>query len=200
MLLRSFSLGFVFLAFSANASAAEAKVNQQQPVSNPAIPGEKTESTFFLSAGPGLAMHGGNLGWAINFGALSQMSGHQNLFYGLDAGLNFWSFQAATAPIASISTSATGVQLLPTVLYRFEIAGPSIFPYIGLSVGPNLYLERQSLGGGTQTNTTLYLESLVRPGFFTQLGKTVSLQVEAKFGLLGTNFIFLPQANVVFAL
>lgn len=180
-------------------SAQAAKVNEPQSVSSGAIPGERTDSTYFVSAGPGLAMYGGNLGWAINLGALAQWGSNRNLFYGLDAGLNFWNFQASTAPVASVSTGATAVQLLPTVLYRFEIAGP-LFPYIGASFGPNLYFERQTVGATTRTNTNVYLEALARPGFFARLGDFASLQVEAKLGLLNTSFIFLPQASAVFAL
>ena len=43
-------------------------------------------------------------------------------------------------------------------------------------------------------------ELLFRPGFYTTLSRTVALNVEGKLGLLRSDFIFLPQANIVFAL
>jgi|GEM_PF-3014720 len=197
MLLGALALSVVSPALIADVAA---RVNEPQNISTSAIPGERTDSSLFVTAGPGLATYNGNIGWSINFGVLSQLGGNRNLFYGLDGAINFWSFSSNSAPVAQFSSGATGIQLLPTMVYRFEVSMPWLFPYIGLSVGPNIYREKQTVSGNTDTKSDVFLEVLFRPGFFTKLTKTVSLQVEPKFGILRSEFIFLPQANAVFAL
>ena len=176
------------------------RTNERENVQSTAIPGERTDATAFLSVGPGLALYGGSIGWALNIGALTQLGGNPNLFYGLDTGLNFWSFPSAAGAAGTQITGATAIQVLPTMLYRFDIASSVLFPYAGVSLGPNLYLEEQTTGGTKSTQASVLFQAMLRPGFYTKLGKSVSLQVEAKMGLLRSSFIFLPQASAVFAL
>ena len=80
-----------------------AKVNEPPNISTSAIPGERTDSSLFVTAGPGLATYSGNIGWSIHFGVLSQLGSNRNLFYGLDGAINFWSFSSNSAPVAQFS-------------------------------------------------------------------------------------------------
>lgn len=157
------------------------------------------DNTWYLSAGPGLAIHSGT-GWSINAGALRQAVANSGLYVGADLGLDFWSASASVGP-TSVSTGATAVQLLPTAIYRFDIdSAPAIHPYFGLSFGPNIYTNSFTTNGKSSSNTTLYIETLVRPGIFMPLTSGLALNMEAKFGLLGTAFIFLPNVQVTFTL
>ncbi len=187
------------LASTASAENKIAEQNTPQTVGTSAIPGEGNASDVFFSAGPGLALYHGNTGWSVNIGALTEVSQNSNLFVGADLGLNLWYYNTAGVVGSRIPTGTTGIQLLPTAIYRFQVAG-SLFPYVGLSVGPHVAISSFTLGGVRQSETDLQFELLFRPGFFITLGRTVSLQVEAKLGVLDSDFIFLPQANAVFAL
>ncbi len=173
--------------------------NAAQTVGSSAIPGEANAADVFLNAGLGLAMLGGNTGWAFNLGALTEYSKNSNLFVGADLGLNLWNFNTAGVVGSRVPTSATGIQLLPTAIYRFQVAG-AWYPYVGVSAGPYVRINNYELAGVSQSDTDLQLELLFRPGFFLNIGKTVSLQVEGKLGVLDAQFVFLPQANAVLAL
>lgn len=178
-------------------AATFAESNTGQTVGTSAIPGENGSSNLFFTAGAGLAVTNGNYGWAVNIGTLSEVVTESNLFVGADLGINVWNFENTGA--GRVNTSTRGIQLLPSAIYRFQISG-SLFPYVGASVGPHVSIVNFVEGGVAQSETDLQFELLLRPGFFAYLGKTVSLQVEGKLGVLNGDFIFLPQANAVFAL
>lgn len=169
------------------------------------IPGEAATESMFINAGPGLAVYRGNTGWAMNFGLVKE-SANTSLMYGLDMGLDFWNFTPVTEAAGVVRSSGnTGIQVLGTVMYRFDLpVSRTIFPYVGLSIGPNFFVERADVtqnGALTQRSTTsVFGEFLLRPGFYTRVARSVSLSVEGKLGLLRSDFIFLPQANFVFVL
>lgn len=172
-----------------------------------AIPGTpNVKSDVFFSAGPGLAVFNGNTGWALNIGGLKEVGEDANLFVGADLGLNFWNYSGATPGFGSAyPTGATAIQLLPTAIYRVRFNKDStFFPYIGLSVGPNVYIERSTttVAGIAQStsSTSVLFQALLRPGFYTGLSRTIGLQVEGKLGILLLEFIFLPQVSAAFTL
>jgi hypothetical protein len=173
-------------------AAESAKVIQET------IPGENNRDSTFLTLGPGLAIYQGSVGWTVNVGLLKEAPEIlPNLFYGLDFAINFYGSTVNPNPNIS-KVSASSLQLLPSAIYRFDVARSyGIFPYIGLSVGPNVYFSKNAVNN---SSAALYFELLLRPGFFTTISRTVSLNVEAKLGTLGGEFIFLPQANFVFVL
>lgn len=200
------ALACLVLTVSAVPALAAGASTSDDSISS-AIPREDSkDANWYLYAGPGLAVARGNTGWAINFGGLTQAIPRSSLFWGVDLGVDFWSYNSGALPGVTASASATAFQLLPTAIYRFEITGvKEIHPYVGLSFGPNIYIDRSSTSivGGTPVNTsatTLYLETLFRPGLFLNMGDSLALNVEAKFGLLGTGFAFLPQVNAYFFL
>ncbi len=171
--------------------------NRTQDEAIPTMKGD-THSVYW-NIGPGLALYGGNTGWAINTGALIRVEQNSPIFVGADLGVDFWTFNSTTTLAKS---SATGFQLLPTAIYRFRMADlHNFFPYVGVSVGPNVYVERSTSTAGVQTSATSVLfEALLRPGVYTSLTDSIALNIEAKFGVLRSEFIFLPQINAVILL
>lgn len=154
-----------------------------------AIPGERSDRNFFVTAGAGVAFLNGNTGWALQFGGLGGIDDFPGLYVGADLGLNFWSFTSVSGATAQVSSRAVGVQLLPTAIFRFDVADNSaVHPYLGVSIGPNLYFETV----GDTSDSSLLFEALFRPGMYMGLTRDVALNLEAKLGLLGGDFIFLP--------
>lgn len=174
---------------SGAALAAPANPPAQTKAAVPAI--NEGTGDVYLSAGLGLPIYDGNLGWGVQLGGLTRATADQPLYVGADIGLNFWSF---SSPSGGPSSSATSVQLLPTAIYRFEWAGmPSVHPFLGLSVGPNIYKAKG-------TDSRVLFQALVRPGVYTDISKTVALMIEPKFGILRSDFIFLPTVSAVISL
>jgi hypothetical protein len=120
-----------------------------------------------------------------------QVSEGSPLFFALDLGLNFWSF---SSPLGGPSLGATGVALLPSVVYGFSFAGvKSVRPFVGASLGPQLYMERGQ-------PARVFLQLMVRPGVNVAASEAFSLNIEPKFGILGGSFAFLPTISAVVAL
>lgn len=168
----------------------------------------RTSNPVDLWVGPGFAFFRSETGFAINFGANIPVSSDLPVFVGLDFGLNFWSrdYYGSSVFINGPSESWTNVQLLPSVFYRVDLARPRILhPYVGLSVGPSIFIAKANSGGpaATQVNqsaTKVYFEMLFRPGISVDLSKTIAINVESKFGVLGGDFVYLPQAAISFVL
>lgn len=201
---RLVSLGLVAVALFFAGGAPAATTESTSNLSD-AIPREDAKNGgLYMYVGPGLALYDGGTGWAVNFGALTPAYEGSPLFVGADLGIDRWSTSVTQIPNASVSASSTAFQLLPTAIYRFDIAqAPSLHPYVGLSFGPNILVGRGSTTVNGQpavdkSSTTLYIETLFRPGVFTSLTDSVALQIEPKLGLLGSTFIFLPQVNAFF--
>ncbi len=152
-----------------------------------------------FSAGPGMVFYGGNLakstgtgtaGYALNIGALTGLSGYENIMVGADLGFNSWSYDVGTP---GANPSASGVQVLATVIYQFpSIFIPELRPFAGLSAGPFVYVAKTP----GSNDSTLYLEVLLRPGLLYQASSELAFGLETKFGILGTDFVFAPQLNI----
>jgi len=208
-MLNKIKIGFVALALMAGSMASadnKANMDSSDKTSrvSASVPSPSSDTgTVFLSVGSGLALYNGNTGWAINAGGLTQVADDLPLFVGADLALNFWGMNSVTG--SPISAGTTGIQLLPTAIYRFDVEalGP-VRPYIGLSMGPNVMVTRREevVGGLVQktSDTTVAFEILARPGIFLALTDAVALNFETKLGVLRSDFIFLPSANVSFRL
>lgn len=154
-----------------------------------------TAPSMSVHVGAGLAVFNSSTGWALNFGSMHRISDETPLFVGADLGLNFWSF---SAPAGATSSSATAIQLLPSIVYGLELTTiRGVYPYVGLSIGPNVFISKSTVAGFSSSSTKLYFEALVRPGVRIDLNRTFALDLEPKFGILRSEFIFLPQANLV---
>jgi hypothetical protein len=159
---------------------------------------DRPSESVQVSVGPGLAITGGTTGWALNFGALTRASESYPLYWGADVAFNFW----GTSPsLVTPSTGATGIQLLPTIVYGFNVETlPSVFPYVGLSAGPNVYIEKVTVGSTTDTSTTVLFEVLFRVGANIAVTDALAINVEPKLGILRSDFIFLPQVALALSL
>jgi hypothetical protein len=176
-----------YLATGATSSATRAQTETSAAI--PTTGGN--DSGVFLSVGPGLALLSGDTGWSLNVGALTQVAQDSPIFVGGDVGVDVWSHSSVNSPAAS--TGATGLQLLPTAIYRFDVSSAkNIYPYAGISVGPHIFFQNNA--------TSAYFEFLFRPGIFLRITDTIALNVEPKFGLLKDMFIFLPNVSGVFRL
>ena len=174
---------------------------------------------LMLTLGPGAAVYSGNysqlydsgsLGYGLNATVVGQIA-DAPLYAGIDFALDFWGFNAPTGSAlpagTSMDRSLVGIQLTPTILYRFD---PSkvygIYPYFGLSVGPNFQVFRERTLDTlhseikSTSQTSVLFELLVRPGVDFQVADSVALNVETKFGVLDWDFVFLPQVNFVLLL
>jgi len=153
-----------------------------------------------MNIGAGLATYNGNTGWALNTG-ISRRIGDGPVFFALDLGMNFFSY---SSNVVNTSTGATGISLMPGLLYGFGLGQVrGVHPYIGAAIGPQLYIERVNgavAGAPTVSNTRVLLQVLVRPGANFPLGESFTLNVEPAFGVLNSNFIFLPHVSAVVAL
>ena len=156
-----------------------------------------TRRDAYFWAGPGMAIYSGersvasqsgSVGFGIALGAAYQIA-QEPLYVGADLGFNFWNFDPARS-VSSAEDSAFGLQLLPTVLYKFDpIFDPKLNLYAGVSLGPNFYFTRI----GDQSEFRLYLEVLLRPGVAYEVAPGLAFSFEPKFGVLRSELIFLPH-------
>lgn len=169
-----------------------------------------------LTAGVGLAFlsnkysqlyGGGSMGKTLDFGWLGEV-GDSPFYWGLDFSLGFWSFnsqfQGATA---ELSRGSIGIQPLLSVVYQFDSAGgSSLYPYFGLAIGPQLYIQRNTstntatLSASTTSNTDVLLALLARPGVQYRLLNSFAFTFEPRFGVVGGDFLFHPQMSVALLL
>lgn len=163
------------------------------------VPRKNTLADWRLSAGPGMAVYGGDLasstgtgsvGYALNLGALARLSGYDAIWVGADIGFNSWTF---ASPVSWASVSAVGVQMLATAIYQFgSVITNDLKPFVGISAGPYVYVAQMPAGN----QSIVYLEVLVRPGLLYQASSQLAFGFEPKFGLLGSSFVFAPQLSV----
>lgn len=188
-------------AFSAEATPTNSdtlKVSQGTPAAG------DSSSNYYFSFGAGLGTYAGNTGLGLTTGVITPVADGSPLFFGGDLGLVFWN-NTADAGSANVTKKATGIQLLPSLLYRFDLdEARAIHPYLGLSAGPTIHSESVSVvtnGVATKdTSTKVLFTLLFRPGFYTNLTKSIALDINARMGTMNRDFIFLPTASLVLAL
>lgn len=159
------------------------------------IPDSKGSAGVYLSAGFGPAFYTGSSGWSLNVNALIPLKAGTGFYVGGEAAAAFWGFTSPAGIGPNVASSATALTIAPTAIYRFDV-WESVHPYIGLTLGPTFYSQDVN---GTRSNRLL-LQIAARPGVFTALSDSISLQAEGKLGLLGGDFFFNPHVNVSFAL
>jgi len=151
-----------------------------------------------VSVGTGLGFMSGSTAFLLNAGITTEVSPELPLWVGFDTGFNFWG--------STLSTSTTGIQLLPTAVYKIALPSTDrIRPFAGLSMGPNILVSSTSLSSGgltinSSSSTRVVFEILFRPGVEFDLSHLIALTFEPKFGILDGHFIFAPQAACVFRL
>lgn len=163
-------LGSLVLCFAASiASGATELVDTAN--------GPDTASSV-LNAEAGLL---GNEGGALpgaNVGVSTRISGSSPLYLGAELGF----FVAAGTP------SYGEFPLLGSLYYQFEPT-KFIHPLLGVMAGPVI-----STGGN---QAAMSFGAFFRPGFNFELGERAVLNVEPRFGVVGSSLVFLPEIGVI---
>jgi len=151
--------------------------------------GNSASELWLFQTGLGGAAAKDRLGWAVSWGLYGRAVHREPWFAGLDLGLHYW----GESPFTSHGT-AFGISVLPGILYRFvSLETQSILPYLGLSMGVQL----RSHSGG---NYLWYWQTVARGGLEFSLNALLALGTDIRVGLVGTDFVFLPQINGIFRL
>jgi hypothetical protein len=148
----------------------------------------------------------GKFGPAVN-ASFSHRIGSVPVYAGLDFGVNFWTYQTTSQGSASIEHGAYGISLLPSVIYRVKFPKqPMLAPYIGFSIGPHFFILKDTAVNpsqgtvSTSSTTYVYFQFMARPGLDLVISDGIGVNFESKFGFLGADFIWLPQANIAILL
>ncbi len=165
-------------------------------------PGESSANAYWRESSPlkfnvggGASYYNGNTGWGLTTGIGTRLTEESPIFVGVDLGFNFWS---ANSSLTSTSLRATGISLLPTISYGFEISGlKSVRPYMGLALGPMLNIESRTELGVDSSGSRVQFVLLLRPGVNIGISDQLSLNLEPKFGVIASSFVILPTASFV---
>ena len=163
----------------------------------------RTGNPVELWVGPGFVRYRSATGFALNFGAHFPLAiNGLPIYIGADLGVDF--FSRDFGYYTGLNENWVNFQALFTAIYRFDLTKPKILhPYAGFSLGPAILVARGTSAGpsylsGSETN--FYAEFLLRPGCTVDLSRTIAINAEAKFGILGGDLIWIPNAAVAFAL
>lgn len=164
---------------------------------------------FNVGAGVGFAILDGEIGWGPNIAATFESDAGSRFFMGVDIALHQWVLREPSSdplrllPRNLIASKTTAIQVLPTFVYRFFTPMfPAAIPYIGLSIGPNIYITEGSSHSASDpvSQTHIFAEALFRFGVHMLVTENIFIALEPKLGLLKSQFILLPQASAVWTL
>jgi hypothetical protein len=142
------------------------------------VHGPDTAPTVMNLDGALLASEGDSAAGAT-IGIAQRLNAATPLYIGAELGL-FLTTGYSTYTIAP---------LLGQAYYQLELKSV-IHPLIGFMAGPVI-----SSGG---TDSTLQLGAFFRPGINFELGKSAVLNLESRLGVIGSNFVLMPQVGVIF--
>ena len=117
----------------------------------------------------------------VNVGINTRISEEAPLYAGAELGTF----------LATGNNSYAVLPFMGDIYYQFQPVAV-VHPLVGIMAGPVL-----STGGGF---STARLGLIFRPGLNFELGKRAALNVEPRFGVIGSEFVFIPQVGAVFAL
>jgi hypothetical protein len=117
----------------------------------------------------------------VNVGLSTRVSDKSPLYLGAELGF----FMAMGTPSYDV------LPLLGGLYYQFEPTAV-VHPLLGVMAGPVI-----TTGGGY---SALRLGALVRPGVNFELGKSVVINAEPRFGVVGSTFVFVPEIGAIFAM
>ncbi len=133
----------------------------------------------------------------IGYGGIAELSFSTGapFYIGVESGYIQWQ----TDPELPESVAAITIPILASFIYRFELSRSSMHPYLGGALG--VVLNRGD-ANSTNLEAATYeasFQALARPGIEFEFSKTTSFYVEPQFGLLKSQFLFLPQAGLAFS-
>ena len=140
--------------------------------------GPDTAVTLVNAEGGIMAYDGGALP-GVNVGITTRISDRSPLYMGAELGFF----------IATANPAYGEFPLLGSLYYQFEPAR-FVHPLLGVLAGPVI-----STGGN---ESTVRFGAFFRPGVNFELGDRAVLNVEGRFGVVGSTFVFLPEAGVIF--
>lgn len=168
-----YKLGALFFYFAASTALAAGGLRETAygPDTAPTV----MNVDAAIITGEGSALPG------INIGAAARISDRAPLYLGAELGV----FVATESPSYAL------FPLLGQLYYQFEPAA-FVHPLLGVMAGPIL-----STGGGV---AAAQFGVLFRPGLNFELGDRAVLNLEPRFGVFGSSFVFIPQIGAVFAI
>jgi hypothetical protein len=125
--------------------------------------------------------NGGTSAPGFTAGMARRLDADTPLYYGAEAGLY----------VATGTPSYLVIPLLANVHYLFQLDS-AVHPLVGVMAGPVF-----ATGGGL---SAARFGLLFRPGVNIELGRSVALNVEARFGVIGSAGVFQPQLGVIFGI
>lgn len=164
--------------------------------------------TVNLAVGAAAPVVAGNVGGGISVWGGRELAPGTPFYVGLDLGIYRWNRGGHSRdPMFALGRSAesvvaTSVQLLPTFYYQFLLPMlPAAVPYLGMSIGPNLYFAEGEMANGQREQVTaIYPEILLRPGIHLVMGEHSGVTLEPKLGILNSQLVFIPQVSALWAL
>lgn len=173
--------------------------------------GNSGRSELNVALGMAAPVLAGDVGWGVSAWGGVEVNPGVPFYVGLDLGVYRWSqgtrqrdpLNALARPASDVT--ATSVQLLPTFYYQFLLPMlPAAVPYLGLSVGPNLYFAQgKTVEHGVEKEISalnIYAAVLFRPGIHVITSEQSGITLEPKLGILKSQVIFVPQVSVLWAL
>jgi len=134
-----------------------------------------------LNLDGGMMIGGGDALPGAEIGISSRISDDMPLYLGAE----FGAFLRGESPSYAV------FPLMPTIYAQFQVS-PRVRPILGVIAGPVI-----STGGGF---SSVRFGFFGRPGINFDLGRTASLKIETRFGVIGSTVIFLPEVGAVFAI
>jgi hypothetical protein len=200
-------VSFFFFAFTlplAMAKKPVAPVNRISPPTRTVIarPAAVSQDSFAVDPAPArfrVAPALGILSEAVGFGGLAELSFSTGspLYVGIEAGYLQWNADS----LVSGKTQMTLIPVLATFIYRFDLKRGAVHPYLGAAMGVSLTrgdLENPDADIDAASVETQFL-GLARPGVEFDFSRTTSFFIEPQFGVLGSEFIFVPQMGLAFS-
>lgn len=137
---------------------------------------------YYLDANAGVLVGGGDGLPGVDVRLNGRLNTEVPLYFGGEVGLFFFSNYAASGAVIPILGNLTTV---------FN-SNRRIRPLLGASVGPVI-----STGSGY---STARFALLINPGVNFDLSREFSMNVLARFGVIGSTFVALPEVGLSFAI
>jgi len=168
---RLFGILFMFASASAAFGASALRETANGPDTADSV----------LNVGGAILSSGGSALPGADVGISVRIADRSPLYAGAELGTFF-----------SLGNASYGVfPILGSLYYQFEPVS-ALHPLLGAMAGPVF-----STGGGVSAGR---LAVLFRPGFNIELGRRAAINIEPRFGVIGSSFVFIPQAGAIFAI
>lgn len=143
-------------------------------------PLEEQSSNLVVSMGPAVVLGEQKTRPGIALELAGKISKTEPIYAGMQWGTFFETNGQFTALFA----------LLPSLFTTLD-ASETVHPLLGVSVGTVI---------STGSESDVRLAALFKPGVRFDLSDSISLNFQSTFGLLGTNFAFIPTLATVFSI